>query len=97
KLRARGRGPGGLLEVVEPRLEYRKVVVVDRDGGARFGDLDGPDSLLARHCHNSDQEGRATGVDQTEVDVGVAAWDVLQAVDDHGVPGDVEPVELVAV
>src|SRR4029079_12737713 len=97
ELRARGRGPGGLLEVVESRQEYRKVVVVDRDGGARFGDLDSPYSLLARHRDNGDQEGRATRVDQAEVNVGVAARDVLQAIDEHGVTGDVEPVELIAV
>src|SRR6476619_6342850 len=97
ELRARGRGPGGLLDVVESRQEYRKVVVVDRDGGARFGDLDSPYSLLARHRDNGDQEGRATRVDQAEVNVGVAARDVLQVIDEHGVPGDVEPVELIAV
>src|SRR6478672_492700 len=72
ELRTRSRGLGGLLEIVESRQEYRKVVVVDRYGGARLSDLDSPDSLLARHRDNGDQEGRATRVDQAEVDVGVA-------------------------
>ena len=36
-------------------------------------------------------------MNQTEVDVGVATRDVLEAVDEHRVPGDVEPVELLTV
>ena len=54
-------------------------------------------SLLARHRDDRDEEGRATRVDQTEVDVGIAARDVLEAIDEHRVPGDVEPVEVIAV
>src|SRR5258708_27297985 len=81
ELRPRGRGLGGLLEVVESRQEYREVVVVDRDGGARFGDLDSLHSLLAGHRDNRDEEGRATRVNQTEVYVGGTARNVLDAID----------------
>src|SRR6185437_4742155 len=97
ELGAGGRRLGGLLEIVEPREEHREVVVVDRDGGAGFGDLDGPHSLLARHRDDRDKERRATRVDQTEVDVWVAARDVLEAVNEHRVPGDIDPVEMVLV
>jgi len=57
ELRTRGRGLGGLLEVVESRAKYREVVEVDRDGGARFRDLDGLHCLLARHRDYREQEG----------------------------------------
>ena len=96
ELRARGRGQGGLLEVVESRQEYRKVVVVDRDGGARFGDLDRPDSLLARHRDDGDQEGRAARVDQAEVNVGVGRG-MSSRLSTAWCPGDVDPVKLMAV
>src|SRR4029077_12332532 len=92
-----GRGLGGLLEVVESRPEHREVVVVDWDGGARFGDLDGFDCLLARHRDDRDQKGRTTGVYEPEVDVGVAARNVLEAIGEHRVPGDVDPVEMIVV
>src|ERR1700742_311078 len=70
---------------------------MDGDGGPGFGDFDGSYSLFARHRDNGDQEGRAARVNQAEVDVGVAARDVLETIDEHSVPGDVEPVELIAV
>src|SRR5580693_4777840 len=97
ELRRRVRCPGGFLEVVEARQEHREVVVVDWNCGVRLGDLDGLDSLFAGHRDNSDQERGAAGVDQSEVDVGIAPRNVLEAVDEHGVAGDVEPIEMVAV
>jgi hypothetical protein len=36
-------------------------------------------------------------MNEAEVDVGVAPRDVFEAVDEHRVAGDVEPVELIAV
>ena len=78
---SRGRGLGGPLEVVEARPEYREVVVVDRDGGARFGDLHSLHCLLAGHRDNRDEEGRPAGVNQTQADVRVPTRNIREAID----------------
>jgi hypothetical protein len=47
---------GCILGLVESGHERQDVVVADRDGGARFGGLDGLHGLLARHRDRREQE-----------------------------------------
>src|SRR5687768_10668212 len=85
------------FEVFERGLESGVIVVVDGNRGPRPDYPDRLDALVAVHGHQNAENPRPAQVHQPQVDLGVAAGYLPEAIVDEGVPADVEAQPRLAV